>query len=83
MKKTFGSLIEICEKLESDEFISLDQEDYCAARYHDIGKIIIEPKLLNKKKTDLSKIQLIRRHPVVGYRILNHLLKPWILQNMS
>ena len=43
-----------------------------SAYYHDIGKISIDPKILNKKDSYSDhEIQLIRRHPIVGFRILN------------
>lgn len=43
-----------------------------AAYYHDIGKVILEPELLNKSGIlTKQEMQLMRRHPVVGYRILN------------
>ncbi|NLV85592.1 MAG: HD domain-containing protein [Clostridiales bacterium] len=43
-----------------------------AGRLHDIGKIILEPELM-AKQNDLSpaEINKLRKHPVVGYRILN------------
>ena len=43
-----------------------------AAYYHDIGKIILEATVLNKSEMLTEKeMQIMRRHPVVGYRILS------------
>lgn len=43
-----------------------------AGRLHDIGKVILEPELL-KKDCDLSQAEMneIKKHPAIGYRILN------------
>jgi len=77
-KEHSDHVIEICEKIGKAMNLSSSESRrlLTAARYHDIGKIIIEPKLLNKKtKLTYQEIQLIRRHPVVGYRILNLSIK--------
>ncbi len=43
-----------------------------AAYYHDIGKVILSPEILNAER-ELSSEELaeVKKHPVVGYRILN------------
>lgn len=43
-----------------------------AGYYHDIGKIILDPKILNKKHSKTShEWREIKKHPIIGYRILN------------
>lgn len=43
-----------------------------AGRFHDIGKIVIDPALLKKgRRLSPEEYNEIRQHPVVGYRILN------------
>lgn len=65
---------ELCLKFGSA--LGLSEEDLRklsdAAFFHDIGKIALEPKLLNKnyRLTTEEKIE-IKKHPLVGYRILN------------
>ncbi len=64
----------ICEKIGkalklSDSTIRRLKD---AGYFHDIGKIILEERLLNyiDSPTD-HEMQIIRQHPIVGYRILN------------
>ncbi|HAN20878.1 MAG: hypothetical protein A2Y15_04650 [Clostridiales bacterium GWF2_36_10] len=43
-----------------------------AGYLHDIGKIVLEPKLLNKNvNINDEEWNEIKKHPVIGYRILN------------
>lgn len=43
-----------------------------AGYLHDIGKIVLEPKLLNKNhRLTPQEWSEVKRHPIVGYRILN------------
>ncbi len=42
------------------------------ARLHDIGKIVLEPSILNKNHLlTLEEWNEVKRHPIIGYRILN------------
>ncbi|HWR23138.1 MAG TPA: HD domain-containing phosphohydrolase [Feifaniaceae bacterium] len=42
------------------------------ARLHDIGKIVLEPNILNKNHLlTLEEWNEVKRHPIIGYRILN------------
>ena len=42
------------------------------ARLHDIGKIVLEPNILNKNhRLTLEEWNEVKRHPIIGYRILN------------
>lgn len=39
---------------------------------HDIGKIVLDPKILNKNyKLNTEEWNEVKRHPIVGFRILN------------
>ncbi len=43
-----------------------------AAYYHDIGKIIMQPEVINyKRPPSEQELADLKKHPVVGYRILN------------
>lgn len=43
-----------------------------AGYLHDIGKIVLDPKLLNKNhRLTPQEWNEVKRHPIVGYRILN------------
>lgn len=42
-----------------------------AAYVHDIGKITLDRDLLDKKQLSAEEHELFKRHPAVGYRILN------------
>lgn len=55
-------------KLSDTEVKKLSDAGYL----HDIGKIVLDPKLLKKniRKTD-KEWELIKKHPIIGYRILN------------
>lgn len=49
-----------------------------AGRIHDIGKISIPAEILCKPgRLDDAEVQLIRRHPSIGYEILKHVDFPW------
>ncbi len=49
-----------------------------AGRIHDIGKISIPAEILCKPgRLDDAEMQLIRRHPSIGYDILKHVDFPW------
>lgn len=42
------------------------------ARLHDIGKIVLEPNILNKNHhLTVEEWNEVKRHPIIGYRILN------------
>ena len=42
------------------------------ARLHDIGKIVLEPNILNKNHLlTMEEWNEVKRHPIIGYRILN------------
>lgn len=64
----------LCQKLgramqlpESDVQMVME-----AGRLHDIGKIVLDPKLLKKGyKLSPAEWNEINQHPVIGYRILN------------
>lgn len=54
--------------LEEKELKKLKEAGY----YHDIGKVVLEPKLLNKRiSMDEQEWNEIKKHPILGYRILN------------
>jgi len=55
-------------KLSDTEVKKLSDAGYL----HDIGKIVLDPKLLKKnvRQTD-KEWELIKKHPIIGYRILN------------
>jgi putative nucleotidyltransferase with HDIG domain len=49
-----------------------------AGRIHDIGKISIPAEILCKPgRLDDAEMQLIRRHPSIGYEILKRIDFPW------
>lgn len=65
---------EICEKIAIN--MNIDQEGIqqikIAAVLHDIGKIGISDSILNKKgKLDNTEWEEMKKHSVIGYRILN------------
>lgn len=44
-----------------------------AARLHDIGKVTLDPRMLEKKEAlTADEWEAIRRHPEIGYHITNH-----------
>jgi HD-GYP domain-containing protein (c-di-GMP phosphodiesterase class II) len=58
-------------------YLSLDREDMETLEYaavlHDVGKIAIDPKILNKPAAlDESEWEVIREHPVIGANILRN-----------
>ena len=61
-------------KLDADELEGL----FLSAKLHDIGKIGISDTILLKpeKLTD-EEIQIIRQHPVIGYKILDPIPFEW------
>lgn len=68
-----SSVSDLCQKFgEALEFSKEQIETLCdAARFHDIGKIIIPPEILNKQDSLTSEeYELIQRHPETGYQIL-------------
>ena len=42
-----------------------------AGYLHDIGKIVLDEKILNGHNLSEAEIEIKRQHPIVGYRILN------------
>jgi diguanylate cyclase len=65
---------ELCYQL--GRFMNLSESELqrliTAGFYHDIGKIAVNSNILNKKDELTGKeYQMIKRHPVMGYRILN------------
>jgi diguanylate cyclase (GGDEF)-like protein/PAS domain S-box-containing protein len=42
-----------------------------AAFYHDIGKVALQSSLLDKDNLTDDEIEIMKQHPVIGYRILN------------
>lgn len=66
MKKLAGR-IGNAMRLSKDQISTLETISY----YHDIGKIIIPPKLLNKPKDlSLEEYDLMQRHAEAGYQIM-------------
>lgn len=68
-----SSVSDLCQKFgEALEFSKEQIETLCdAARFHDIGKIIIPPEILNKQDSLTSEeYELVQRHPETGYQIL-------------
>ncbi len=63
LSKTVGAAM----GLSSSELRRLED----AAYYHDVGKIILHAEVMNKKRLNHQEIQMMRRHSVVGYRILS------------
>jgi putative nucleotidyltransferase with HDIG domain len=51
---------------------------YVAGLLHDIGKIIVDSKVI-RKGTELTPVEIdeIKRHPQVSYRILSKIKFPW------
>ncbi|MEG2609144.1 MAG: HD domain-containing protein [Bacilli bacterium] len=44
---------------------------YISAKYHDIGKCMIDSSILDKSsKLDLNEMNIIKKHPYYGYKIL-------------
>jgi HD-GYP domain-containing protein (c-di-GMP phosphodiesterase class II) len=71
--------------LKIGEVLGLEKKEledlYWAAIMHDIGKIIIPVDILNKKeKLSDSEFHLIKKHPVIGYKIIS---KSETLKNIS
>lgn len=65
---------DLCEKMGIA--LSLSESDIkdirTAGLFHDIGKIAIEEDIINKKEDlTMDEIEKIKRHPEIGYRILN------------
>jgi len=51
---------------------------YVAGLLHDIGKIIIDSKVLNKSEgLSLTELSEIKRHPQISYDILSKINFPW------
>ena len=42
-----------------------------AGYLHDIGKIVLDEKILNGHNLSEAEIEIKRQHPIIGYRILN------------
>ncbi|MBU4319849.1 MAG: HD domain-containing protein [Thermodesulfovibrionales bacterium] len=68
--------VAIAEELEWKE---KDVEGiYVAGLLHDIGKIIIDSKVLNKSEgLSLTEMSEIKRHPHISYDILSKIRFPW------
>lgn len=65
---------ELCEKMGHELGLNRTEVRILkeAAYYHDIGKIIIERNVIDKRdRLDLDEWQELKQHPLVGYRILN------------
>lgn len=64
----------LCEKIAEEMGLSKSQIKRLGENgyFHDIGKIILEDRILNKQ-SDLNEeeYRMMQQHPVVGYRILN------------
>ena len=63
----------ICQKIGA--VLGLSSQDLArlemAANLHDVGKIILDPSILNKPGSlSYHEMELVRRHPDVGYQIL-------------
>jgi diguanylate cyclase (GGDEF)-like protein len=79
----------MCKKVAQQLGLSQDRisEIEIAGMLHDIGKIAVEAKILNKPaKLDKREWLEIKRHPVVGYNILNtidelKMLAQWVLSH--
>lgn len=68
------NVAEICKSIASR--MNLPETDirkaYDTGYYHDIGKIILDKKILNKNgKFEKEEVEEMKRHPMIGYRILN------------
>jgi diguanylate cyclase (GGDEF)-like protein/PAS domain S-box-containing protein len=64
----------LCEKLGRE--LRLSENDVCLLRQagflHDVGKVVLEPKLLDAKRPLFGEeMNEVKKHPVVGFRILN------------
>ncbi len=70
-KEHSNNVIRLCQKMGEElnlpeaEILKLKNAGYL----HDIGKIVLEPEIFDLDPS-LTKME-IKRHPVVGYRILN------------
>ncbi|HPP66796.1 MAG TPA: HD domain-containing protein [bacterium] len=54
-----------------------------AGMLHDIGKIAVPLKILNKpEKLDNSEYNLVKLHPLIGYEILKKVEFPWPIAEM-
>ncbi len=60
---SFGSSLHLSEA----EISSLERTAYL----HDIGKIVLDPHILNAKELSDDEREQMRQHPAIGYRILN------------
>ncbi|MGL5257515.1 MAG: HD domain-containing phosphohydrolase, partial [Proteocatella sp.] len=68
-----NSVSDLCQKLGEVLDFSKEQLNSLsdAALYHDIGKIIIPPEILNKAfPLSSEERELVQRHPETGYQIL-------------
>lgn len=68
-----SAMVELSKKIGTAMNFSQDQLSNLeiAARYHDIGKIIISPQLLNKKRgLTLEEYDIVQRHSEAGYQIM-------------
>lgn len=57
-------------------YMNYSKEDIKILKYgsilHDIGKIVVPKKILNKKgKLDKQEYEIIKKHPYIGYEIVN------------
>jgi diguanylate cyclase (GGDEF)-like protein/PAS domain S-box-containing protein len=59
----FGSSLHLNEA----EISALERTAYL----HDIGKIVLDPHILDAKELSEDEREQMRQHPVIGYRILN------------
>ncbi|PPC78664.1 hypothetical protein C4K68_03930 [Pokkaliibacter plantistimulans] len=56
---------------------------YLGAIVHDLGKIQIPAEILTKPaRLNEAEFNLIKQHPEVGYRILQHIQFPWPIADM-
>ncbi|MDD3521100.1 MAG: diguanylate cyclase [Actinomycetota bacterium] len=73
-KEHSENVAELCQKMAKK--LNFTEEETRklknAAYFHDIGKIVLDPELLDKQnKLSFEELNEIKRHPVISYRILN------------
>jgi len=75
----------LAEKMKMDEKDRLDLR--AAGMLHDIGKVLISKKILNKKEElDKEEVEIMKKHSETGYQILKNVyeyshLAEWILHH--
>jgi putative nucleotidyltransferase with HDIG domain len=66
------NVAELSMKLASEMDVEDTSAAYWAGMVHDIGKILVDRKVLNKKgKLSFNEYENIKMHPYWGYQVLN------------